>query len=120
MLSRLDPSLPGFGRDSWQSTIRHYVKGHRDYADLERWVGRETADITYSDTTGAFTALLADKGYLDLWNADDIAQARPQYFVEVKATTGPCETPFYMSKHQYQRVSWSHLREWQYSGMNRC
>lgn len=105
MLSRLDPSLPSFGRANWQSTIRHYVDVHEDYANLGSWAGYETADITYSDTTGALTALLGDKGYLGSWGADSVARARPRYFIEVKATTGRCDTPFYMSKNQYRRVS---------------
>ncbi|KAH3395487.1 hypothetical protein KXV81_002967 [Aspergillus fumigatus] len=95
----LNPSLPHFGRDNWQSTIRNHVKLHDDYTDLEPWNGRETADITYSDRQGILTALLINKGYLDAtW-----AGARPDYFLEVKTTTSSWETPFYMSKYQYER-----------------
>ncbi len=101
MLLRLQPGLPGFSREDWQSTIRGYAVAHPDYSDMEAWVGRETADITYSDFDGAFTRLLIDKGYLasETW-----ADARPHYFIEVKTTTGPCSTPFFMSKYQYRRV----------------
>ncbi|KAF7179749.1 hypothetical protein CNMCM7691_008799 [Aspergillus felis] len=99
-LCRLSPSLPRFGRDNWQSTIRHYVNLHEDYADLEPWNGRETADITYSDREGILTSLLIDKGYLDAtWT-----RARPHYFLEVKTTTSSWDTPFYMSKYQYERM----------------
>jgi len=82
------------------------VRAHPDYADLQHWPGQETADIVYSDLDSQLTALLVDKGYLDadLWHG-----ARLQYYIEVKTTTGPCETPFFMSKYQYQRVSRSGL-----------
>lgn len=89
--------------DNWQSTIRAYVRVHRQYADIERWLGtRETADIVYKDVTGAFTKVLVDYDYLDgtLWDG-----ARPTYYLEVKTTTGPCKTPFFVSKSQYKRVS---------------
>ncbi|KAF4212811.1 hypothetical protein CNMCM5878_000675 [Aspergillus fumigatiaffinis] len=99
-LCRLSPSLPGFCRDNWQSTIRKYVNLHEDYTDLEPWNGRETADITYSDTEGTLTALLIDKGYLDAtWTG-----ARPHYFLEIKTTTSSWDTPFYMSRYQYERM----------------
>ncbi|PKX91124.1 uncharacterized protein P174DRAFT_376553, partial [Aspergillus novofumigatus IBT 16806] len=97
---RLSPSLPGFCRDNWQSTIRKYVNLHEDYTDLEPWNGRETADITYSDSEGILTALLIDKGYLD----DTWTGARPHYFLEIKTTTSFWETPFYMSRYQYERM----------------
>ena len=101
MLSRLNPELPGFSRVNWQSTIREYVTSHPDYSNLTPWNGRETADITYDDVDGVLTNLLIDKGYLaaNIW-----AGAKLKYFIEVKTTTGPCSTPFFMSKHQYERV----------------
>ncbi|GFF57726.1 hypothetical protein IFM61392_07789 [Aspergillus lentulus] len=99
-LCRLSPSLPGFCRDNWQSTIRKYVNLHEDYTDLEPWNGRETADITYSDGEGILTALLIDKGYLDAtWTG-----ARPYYSLEIKTTTSSWDTPFYMSRYQYERM----------------
>lgn len=102
MLSRLDPALPQWGRANWQSTIRRYVRVHPDYADMDNWDGRETADITYEDTEGELTAMLVDRGHLD---SNGWRNSRPKYYIEVKTTTGPCRTPFYMSKYQYQRVS---------------
>lgn len=68
---------------------------------MEPWTGRETADITYNDTEGELTSALIDLGYLDRfeWRA-----RRPMYYIEVKATTGNLEAPFYMSKNQYKRV----------------
>lgn len=68
---------------------------------MNAWRGRETADLTYEDTNGDLTALLIDDGYFD---SEEWEDARPKYYIEVKTTTGPCDTPFYMSKHQYQRV----------------
>ena len=101
LLSRLNPELPGFSRANWQSTIRSYATSHPEYSDMDPWNGRETADITYTDGGGALASLLIDKGYLDagIW-----AGARLTFFIEVKTTTGPCETPFYMSKKQYKMV----------------
>ncbi|KAL5362015.1 hypothetical protein BJX96DRAFT_153271 [Aspergillus floccosus] len=102
LLTRLDPALTDWSDLNWQSKIREYVTIHPDYANMEPWYERETADITYDDTEGDFTALLIDHGYLD---AEEWRDKRPKYYMEVKTTTGPCRTPFYMSKHQYERVS---------------
>jgi len=68
---------------------------------MKPWVGKETADIVYDDTKGDFTVMLIDRGYL---NRDEWQAARPRYYIEVKATTGSLEAPFYMSKNQYKRV----------------
>ncbi|KAL5044287.1 hypothetical protein BDW71DRAFT_199144 [Aspergillus fruticulosus] len=100
LLSQLDPALPGFSRMNWQSTIRRLVNVHPDYRDLETWDGRETADITYSDTEGVLTTLLMEKGYLDV----RYAGGRPRYYIEVKSTTSSWDTPFYMSNAQYERM----------------
>lgn len=70
---------------------------------MRPWSQRETADIVYPDVQGEFTTLLIDNGYLgEEWRA-----ARPKYLLEVKTSTGPLATPFYMSKNQYQLVSYS-------------
>jgi hypothetical protein len=100
MLLRLE--LPGFTRDNWKSNVRGEVKIHRKYSDMESWNGAETADITYNDIHGDFTRLLIDKGYLPsaVWQ-----NARPLYYLEVKTTTKECNTRFFMSKSQHQRVS---------------
>ena len=100
------PHLPGFSRGNWQSTIRKYVTVHPEYAGMDSWNGRETADIVYDDDNSVLTGLLIDKGYLaqDQWR-----DHKPKYYIEVKSTTGACDTPFYMSKHQYQRVSFAVL-----------
>ncbi|KAG7135922.1 hypothetical protein HYQ45_006378 [Verticillium longisporum] len=101
LLSRLNPSLHGWSRDNWQSTIRRYVTLHPDYQDMPPWNGRETADMTYQDVRGELTKWLKDHGYLD---GEGWRGARPKYYIEVKTTTGPHNTPFYMSKAQYQRM----------------
>lgn len=82
--------------------MRKYVKLHPDYASMESWRGSETSDIRYVDSEGVLTDLFIEKGYLlvDMW-----ADRRPDYYIEVKATTSACDTPFYMSKAQYRRVS---------------
>ncbi|EXJ63403.1 uncharacterized protein A1O5_11452 [Cladophialophora psammophila CBS 110553] len=101
LLSNLDPALPGFSHENWQSTIRKYVRVHPRYGRMDDWLGRETADITYDDASGALTALLIDQGYLA---RDGWAGRRPMYYIEVKSTVGPCGRPFFMSKFQYQRM----------------
>lgn len=97
----MKPPLTNWGEDNWQSTIRRFVTVHPDYSEMTPWYGREKADINYNDVNGDFTALLIDRGYLE---ADEWAGKHPEYFIEVKTTTGPLEAPFYMSKHQYERV----------------
>lgn len=100
ILKRLTPGLPGFGRDNWQSTIRRHVTDHADYSDMDPWTGLETADITYNDTEGDFTKLLVINKYLDeIW-----VGAKPMYFLEVKTTTKECNTRFFVSKSQHQKV----------------
>ncbi|KAF4924992.1 hypothetical protein CGCVW01_v003742 [Colletotrichum viniferum] len=96
------PPLPEFSRDNWQSNIRRYVTVHPDYALMEPWSGRETSDIVYEDVSKQLTSLLVRQGYLETrW----LSRARgPKYFIEVKTTTMSCETAFYMSKAQYQRM----------------
>lgn len=98
LLSKLE--LPGWGRSNWQSTIRTYTNIHPEYADLTRWPHRETADLVYPDTQGDLTRLLVDA---EILNGDWFTR-RPTYFIEVKTTTGPCVTPFYMSGNQYRLV----------------
>ncbi|KAI8691937.1 hypothetical protein NCS56_00187800 [Fusarium sp. Ph1] len=101
LLSKMDPSLPRFSRENWQSQMRKFVTVHPNYADMLPWTGRETADIVYFDRKRALTTHLVDKGYLDrtAW-----LTKKPLYMIEVKATTGHSRTPFYMSKRQYQRM----------------
>ncbi|CZR61946.1 uncharacterized protein PAC_11843 [Phialocephala subalpina] len=97
----LNLRLFGFNESNWQSTIRKEVRVHNKYRNLQSWTGRETADITYIDSTGQLTNLFIEKGYLgrQLWE-----NQRPSYFLEVKTTTRDCGEQFYMSGSQYQRM----------------
>lgn len=99
LLSQL--GMPHWARANWQSTIRSYVTIHPDYTDLQVWEGNEAADLVYADTEGHLTNVLIGCGYLD---HDEWHRARPKYYIEVKTTTGPCGTPFYISGKQYQLV----------------
>ncbi|CVK88266.1 uncharacterized protein FPRN_02199 [Fusarium proliferatum] len=106
LLSNLN--LPNWNRTNWQSTIRSYTTIHPDYTNLEAWRGRETADLVYADTEGHLTNTLIGCGYLghDEWHG-----ARPRYYIEVKTTTGPCSTAFYMSGKQYHLMQQIHHTE---------
>ena len=91
-----------FSYKNWQSTIREYVTVHPDYTDMQPWFGRETSDIVYSDADGNLTSLLISKGYL---SAQEWQTRTPLYYIEVKTTTEGCNTAFYMSNSQYDKVS---------------
>ncbi|KAH8654536.1 hypothetical protein BGZ60DRAFT_532903 [Tricladium varicosporioides] len=93
--------LPGFGLENWQSNIRPRVSIHPSYAGVEAWHGAESADITYEDSSGAFTNLLMHNGYLDsvVWK-----DQTPRYFFEVKTTTMECDTTFFLGRGQYERM----------------
>ncbi|KAF5710614.1 hypothetical protein FGLOB1_5378 [Fusarium globosum] len=90
LLSSLN--LPNWNRTNWQKA----------------WRGRETADLVYADTEGQLTNTLIGCGYLghDEWHG-----ARPRYYIEVKTTTGPCSTAFYLSGKQYQLMQQIHHTE---------
>ncbi|PTB37137.1 hypothetical protein M441DRAFT_175588 [Trichoderma asperellum CBS 433.97] len=103
LLSTLE--LPRWSNENWQSTIRSYVRAHPNYRNMASWRGRETADLVYDDTEGQLTNTLIGCGYLD---QDEWHNARPKYYIEVKTTTGPRETPFYMSNSQYERMRRTH------------
>ena len=66
------------------------------------WPGRsEQSDLIYNDTRGILTTYLINAGYL---NANVWGDAAPEYFIEVKTTTGDCNDRFYMSAKQYRMV----------------
>jgi hypothetical protein len=96
-------SLPSFGRENWQSNIRHYVNIHEDYADMPDWRGTETSDLVYQDESSSFTNLLIENGYLpqQAWTGKN-----PKYYIEVKTTTTPLSRrlQFYVSQVQYDRM----------------
>lgn len=101
LLSNANVGL-SFPRTRWQSIIRTYVTVHSDYADMGPWTGIETADFVYTDFDSVLTTALIDNGYL---NKETWKGREPTYYIDVKTTTGVCETPFMMSKSQCKRVS---------------
>ncbi|EXF84440.1 hypothetical protein CFIO01_02755 [Colletotrichum fioriniae PJ7] len=101
LLSHLSPSLPGFGMDDWQSTMRKHVAVHPEYSYVTPWEGQETADIVYDDKFGVLTEILVEKGYLE--RAKWIGK-KPHYLIEVKTTPGDAARPFFVSKYQYNRM----------------
>ncbi|CAF3608899.1 unnamed protein product [Fusarium graminearum] len=98
-------NMPNWDRTNWQSTIRSYVTIHPDYRDLQAWRGHETADLVYFDDEGHLTNTLIGCGYLD---HDEWHGERPKYYIEVKTTTGPYSTAFYMSGKQYKLMQRVH------------
>lgn len=103
-------------REVWQTPIRALVAaGHAEYAGMAAWPREERADIVIEDDDGGdgeaagpgpaavLLRLLVEGGYL---GAEWAGRARaPRCYVEVKATMGPCEAPFFMSDAQYRKVS---------------
>jgi hypothetical protein len=92
--------LPGFNQDNWRSTIKYFARAHPEYADMGSFSGRETSDIVYNDTSGMFTDFLINAGYL----AGSWQGKTPNYLIEAKSTMDECETPFFASDGQYNRV----------------
>ena len=94
---------PSFNWNNWTSTIKNRVLIHPDYSDRGPWPGqREISDLRFNDTTSLLTRYLINGGYLDgdIWSG-----ATPEYFIEVKTTTGECRDRFFMSSNQYRLVS---------------
>jgi hypothetical protein len=81
---------------------------HPKYQDLEDWTGRETADFVYIDQDGVFTQYLQTAcfgGFSTLHCGNGEGFQPIKYFIEVKTTTLGCDTRFFMSKWQFNRVS---------------
>ncbi|CAO2653065.1 Nn.00g024760.m01.CDS01 [Neocucurbitaria sp. VM-36] len=100
--------LPDFTRANWQSTIRGELSGATQYASMPNWTGRETADIVYTDRTGALTQYLRANCTGDfpgqIPNDHDHVSMPVQYYLEVKSTTSVCNTRFFLSSGQYKRM----------------
>jgi hypothetical protein len=93
----------------WQSSIRHLVRAHDSYAHVTRQGGREIADIVFKDTDNTLakelrTNVLGDdfENWCPDWLANFNETTEPaEWLFEIKTTTGPCETDFFMSNTQY-------------------
>lgn len=94
-------ALTSFGHRAWRSKIRNEVTIHPKYADMRAWTGTETSDLVYKDNDSSLTRFLIVGGYLDagIW-----AGAKPEYYIEVKATMGEYNTQFFMNRKQYKMV----------------
>ncbi|KAI8941154.1 hypothetical protein NX059_002391 [Plenodomus lindquistii] len=101
-------NLPDFTRENWQSTIRGELAGAAHYNDMESWVGRETADIVYTDCTGDLTRYFRSKAVqgvpYHISPTYNFAYKPITYYIEVKSTTSGCSTRFFMSGGQYKRM----------------
>jgi hypothetical protein len=101
--------ITDFGLANWQSTIRGELSVSTHFAGLANWLGRETADLVYTDSDGAFTQYLRDHCEGSFPHQIPVARnfvTRPiEYYLEVKTSTQAYDTRFYMSSGQYQRVS---------------
>lgn len=91
-----------FDLSNWRSKIRGYAGIIPQYAHLRAWPEPETSDIVYNDESGALTRLMISLGFL---NADHWSGKKPEYYIEVKCTTGECATPFIVSQKQVDLVS---------------
>ena len=94
---------PSFNWENWTSIIKNRVLIHPDYSARGRWPGqREISDLRFNDRGSLLTRHLINGGYLDgdIWSG-----ATPEYFIEVKTTTGECGDRFFMSSNQYRLVS---------------
>jgi hypothetical protein len=101
--------LGDFTLDNWRSTIRGELSRYPKYAGITNWQGRETADIVYKDCDGGLTEWLVEHctgGYPAGDDEREFAEQPIEYFFEVKSTTGPCESRFFLSTGQYKRVSY--------------
>lgn len=100
-----------FTIDNWRSSIRDYVKVLPDYQDVPKWDGFEVSDVMYEGHSLQLMHILLKNSVspAPAW-LDDLATALPttasgspvNYHIEVKTTSGPRSTPFFMSKYQYK------------------
>lgn len=113
LLSKI--GLPNFDQTCWQSRIRYRAAFHQDYQDISHWPGKETADIIYTDQEHVLTKKLVQKGYL----GPEWATLCPTtYYIEVKATTGSCDTQFFCSQEQVDLMRNMHHKKGGISGLS--
>ncbi|KAK5286430.1 hypothetical protein LTR43_010495 [Exophiala xenobiotica] len=94
-----------FSIDNWQSSIRHYVRELPEYANEPTWRGREISDIMYEGNCPRLMDILRQHttfAYPPWLEAGVTTPAAVRYHIEVKTTSGPCSTPFFMSGNQYR------------------
>ncbi|KAL1600687.1 hypothetical protein SLS60_007075 [Paraconiothyrium brasiliense] len=105
-LSALD--LPGFSKENWRSNMRRELLAQPRYVNLGSWNGRETADFVYTDRDGSLTRYLREHCVGSMPHGiarnHDFSQHPIEYFLEVKSTTSGCNTRFYMSGSQFERM----------------
>ncbi|KAH7102306.1 hypothetical protein BKA62DRAFT_699996 [Auriculariales sp. MPI-PUGE-AT-0066] len=90
VFSLLQNQLPNFGAENWTSPLRVH-------AGYESFIGSEDADFEYADEQSVLTRMLFPKS-IELFNAT------PNYFIEVKATSGSRSTPFTMYHRQLEQA----------------
>ncbi|KAE9964487.1 hypothetical protein EG328_010419 [Venturia inaequalis] len=107
--------LPNFDQTCWQSSIRHRAALHQDYQWISHWPGKETADIIYTDHQQVLTKMLVQKNYLD----PEWATLYPTYYIEVKSTTGSCDTRFFCSQEQVDLMKDMHHKKGELVSMSK-
>ncbi|KAK1676480.1 hypothetical protein BDP55DRAFT_727811 [Colletotrichum godetiae] len=78
------PVLPKLSRSEWQSNIRDRVRVHPEYADMPAWLGYETLDNVYQDTSNRSTALFLEKNYFQNQIPQVLSTNSLKYLIEVK------------------------------------
>ena len=101
----LKENLGDFGWANWKSTIRKHVCVHEDYKDMKPWRGRETADIVYTDRGPKYRLTIVLEALCHLIHRNLPPDGSITYYFEVKTTTQECDTRFFISRAQYNRVS---------------
>ncbi|KAL2441693.1 hypothetical protein ABEF95_016142 [Exophiala dermatitidis] len=100
--------VTNFSIDHWQSSIRHYVNVLPEYAAESSWHGREISDIMYKGYCPRLMEFLRENTrfpypawLVELIRSTSTRTPVVNYHIEVKTTSGPCNTPFFMSSNQY-------------------
>ena len=86
----LKHSSPPFTYQNWTSPFRKL-------AGFPSFTGEELADFVYHDESGVLTRLLFS-------SQPEYHNATPEYFIEVKATSGDQSNTFFMKRRQFLRV----------------
>jgi hypothetical protein len=75
-----------------------------EYQDVTPWSGREISDIMYKGSCPRLMEMLRQNTTFSYpaWLESPTISAAVHYHIEVKTTSGPCSTPFFMSGNQYR------------------